>query len=90
MEFALDELLKFGVAGGLILFVIIRLFSYLEKKDAGRGQGGIDRAVLMDLREYMTTQTSVLQNLSRQIESHVEESRANFRRVEDKIEGIRK
>lgn len=91
MEFALDELLKFGVAGGLILFTIIRLFAYLEKRDSMRSQeGGIDRAMLTDLREYMATQTTVLQNLSRQIAEHADESRQNFRRIEDKVDIIRK
>ena len=81
MEFQIGELLKFGVAGGLIIFMLLRLFSFLEKLQTIRanGNGSIDRAMLKELKNFMA-------NLNRQIEEHAKESRVNFQRVEDKIE----
>lgn len=87
--FPLEELLKFGVAGGLILFIIIRLFTYLEKRDVTRNEG-CDSNFMRELAGIMATHTAGLKQILAEQETHAKESRENFRRVEDKVDEIRK
>ena len=87
MEFAVDELLKFGVAGGLILFTLIRLFNYLEKRDAVRAQdSGIDREeAVRQQREIfdrylnlLERQSVILDRISARLEDHIAEARREW------------
>lgn len=83
MEFSISEVIKFTTAGGLVIFIILRLFSFLEKRETlkSKNNGNIDRSLLIELKNYMA-------NLNHQMEEHAKESRQNFQRVEDQIAGI--